>query len=97
MDAIGDYVIDRIRTLWGYRKWYRTHNGWIVQEKVDNERELRYLIALVRSARRAAAAEQQDAVTVAKAHAWVQRDGDHMAYPEDFNIEGMPEFNGAFR
>lgn len=89
--AIGAEVLDRIRVLWGYRKWYATHTGWLVEERVDNIRELRYLIALVRKARRES--EQADPVTAAKAyHDW-------QSEPELYvpNVEGQPEFNGAFR
>jgi hypothetical protein len=103
--ALEAVVMDRIHTLWGYRKWYREHNGWLVQDRVEHTAELRYLLQIVRKSRALAAPaiERADDVTAAKhaaaarAATWADRDGDHLAYPEDFNVEGEPAFNGAFR
>lgn len=101
--ALEAVVMDRVHTLWGYRKWYREHNGWLVQDRVEHTAELRYLLQIVRKARALAAPaiERADAISEAKAER--ERDerlSDHMAYPSDFDphpdLEGMPDFNGSF-
>ena len=68
----------RIRDLWESRAWFRSHLGWIPQERTDQLAELRYLVKLAREARKAARAAQEhhDAYTRAKALAWR---GDHFA------------------
>ena len=68
-------VEERIAELRGYLRWFRTHQGWIVQERVDTIHELRYLLRLRRKARAIARpiVEREDPLTLAK--------GDHHVYP----------------
>lgn len=63
-------IEDRIEELRGYLRWFRTHQGWIVQERVDTVTELRYLLKLRRKARDIAkpAVERMDPYTSYKAY-----------------------------
>lgn len=67
--AIGDAVLERIRTLVGYRRWYRDprHHGWLISTHTEHMQELRYLLRLRREGRRLfeAAPEQADPMTLA--------------------------------
>lgn len=81
------------------RRWYRrnrdmAHWGELVTE---NDIALRELLRVRRLARVIAAPiiAREDAITRAKAEAL--RAGDFYAWPDEANVEGMPEFNGAFR
>jgi|GEM_PF-5412977 len=61
-------IEERIRELWGRRAWYARHNGWIVEQRVEDMAELRILLRLARHARRTArpVVERLDPVTVAR-------------------------------
>lgn len=59
----------RIAELWQYREWYRTHRGWIIQQRVDDMTELRILVRLAREARRAARRAEEHRDNAAKAWA----------------------------
>lgn len=50
--GVGQVVLDRIRELVGYRRWYRSHVGWIVASYTEDMAELRLLLGLRRRARR---------------------------------------------
>lgn len=53
------HVIEsRIRELWRWRDWYRTHTGWIVQSYLEDMHELRQLVHLARRARKIARAAE---------------------------------------
>lgn len=90
-------VLERIGELWNQRRWYRTHHGWIPEQQTEARAELRYLVALARKARALAgpALEREDPVTVAKAEDGYHTYGYH-DWQADFNVEGQPEWNGAF-
>lgn len=76
MDAI---VIARFRALWAYRAWYRRNQGWIPQQQVDDRRELRYLLGLLREWQRREDA-RPDPITLAKSAAdtrgWAPGEGE---------------------
>lgn len=50
-EAIAFVVTDRIRELINNRTWFRSHVGWIPESQVENNRELRYLLKLRRTAK----------------------------------------------
>ena len=83
---------ERIRALWRYRSWYRTHRWaeWPLRRH-ETDAELRALVRLLRKARRLAA-KAPDPVTTAKAEAdrhadcechYINRQGDR-EYPSDY-------------
>lgn len=44
----------RIAELWAYRRWFASHLGWIPEQQVEANRELRLLVGFARRARRQA-------------------------------------------
>lgn len=62
-------IEDRIADLWTRREWYRSHLGWIIQQRVEDMAELRLLVRLARKARRLAALSQEQTDNLAKQRA----------------------------
>lgn len=94
--TLDEEIADRLHD----RRWYRAR-AWTVDwpTRYENEVILRALVKLARKARALSrpVAERADPVTAAKADDYWA--GDHHVYesdPSTVNLEGMPEFNGAF-
>ncbi len=85
-------VDERIHQLLANRRWYRA-NLWAQWSDLrrEDDAELRALLKIARAARKMGAAVP-DPIDRYKA----ARIGE-IAFEDDFNIEGQPEFNGSFR
>jgi len=69
MNVYQRLIEERISELWRRREWYRSHLGWLIESKREDDHELRALVRLARRARR-----EPDPITEAMAWMdWAQR------------------------
>ena len=55
----------RLRELWRQHRWYQRHLGWIIESEMENRAELRFVLRMLRKARRDAM-RVPDPITEAK-------------------------------
>ena len=43
---------ERLRELWAHHRWFQSHVGWIVESEMENRAELRFVLRMLRKARK---------------------------------------------